>query len=217
MPPATKPPPARDWDVILVASLFIAGCLAVSIGLPLWHSEHEKTVMTRVAAPEFRRSAPPIVPSPQQIRAASAAFGQGTLELQTGHYSEAAGHFKKALERHPTFTEAYLGLADASFTLGDTQAAVLNAEHALDLWTNDQTLHVDHFTREQVLSWAHRLLGTSLLRRTEGALRKQPSDLEKIDVSRALFHCRQALSLGHDDIEAQRCVQAAAKRLEDAG
>src|SRR3569832_2519995 len=34
--PRTETRPPRDWDVIAVASLFIAGCLIVSIVLPLW-------------------------------------------------------------------------------------------------------------------------------------------------------------------------------------
>lgn len=204
-----KSRPSRDWDLIVIACLFIVGCLTVSIGLPLWQSGHEEIAVTKEETPEIAQSSPTILPSPQQVNAASEAFGEAARALRAKQYSEAAAGFKKALERYPAFTEAYVGLADASIALGDTQAAVLNAQHALDLWTNDQTLHVNELTRDEALAWAHRLLGTALLRRADGELREQKSLLGKMDTNRALFHCKQALSLQHDDSNAQRCTEAA--------
>src|SRR3569832_402921 len=167
--PKTRPP--RDWDVIAVASLFIAGCLIVSIVLPLWPHGQEAVPAAGEPAAEIVQSAPTIVPSPQQLHAAGEAYGQGTRALRDKH-----------------FTEAYVGLADAAIAVGDTQAAVLNAQHALDLWTNDQTLHVNELTPDGALAWAHRLLGTALLRRADGELREQKSLLGKMDANRALFH-----------------------------
>jgi len=205
--PKTRPP--RDWDVIAVASLFIAGCLIVSIVLPLWPHGQEAVPAAGEPAAEIVQSAPTIVPSPQQLHAAGEAYGQGTRALRDKHYTEAATDFKKALERYPAFTEAYVGLADAAIAVGDTQAAVLNAQHALDLWTNDQTLHVNELTPDGALAWTHRLLGTALVRRADGELREQKSLLGKMDANRALFHCRQALSLQQNDANAQRCAKTA--------
>src|SRR3569832_1771315 len=129
-----KTRPARDWDVIAVAGLFIAGCLIVSNDLPLWPHGQEAVPAAGEPAAEIVQSAPTIVPSPQQLNAAGEAYGQGTRALRDKHYTEAATDFKKALERYPAFTEAYVGLAVVVFAVGVSLAVVFFALLAFVLW-----------------------------------------------------------------------------------
>ena len=215
MQPTSSSP---NWDVILMACLFIAGCLTVSVILPLWQEAHDAPhgmgTSVQVSAPAGDTPTPSgtvatIVPSPQQLRAASESYETGAQKLQAKNYQAAAVDFKKALEKYPAFTEAYAGLADAAGALGDDQAAVLNAQHALDQWANDQTMHVTELTPDAAKAWAHRLLGAALLRRADSELRRQQALLGKMDANRAVFHCKQALTINADDEAARRCAQSA--------
>src|SRR3569832_2436993 len=137
--PKTRPP--RDWDVIAVASLFIAGCLIVSIVLPLWPHGQEAAPAAGEPAAEIVQSAPTIVPSPQKLHAAGEAYGQGTRALRDKLYTEAATDIKKALERYPAFTEAYVGLADAAIAGGGARAAGRGARRARGRGAGGRTLH----------------------------------------------------------------------------
>jgi len=210
--------PSRNWDVILMACLFIAGCVTVSVVLPRWQEAHDaprglgasvETSTLPADAPILSGTVATIVPSPQQLRAASESYGSGTHGLQAKNYPAAAVDFKKALEKYPAFTEAYAGLADAAGALGDDQAAVLNAQHALDQWANDQTMHVTELTPDAAKAWAHRLLGAALLRRADSELHRHQALLGKMDANRAIFHCKQALAINADDEAARRCAQSA--------
>src|SRR3569623_3500111 len=142
--------PSRNWDVILMACLFIAGCLTVSVILPRWQEAHDaprgmgaSVEMSALPAdaPIASGTVATIVPSPPQLRGASQSYESGAHELQAKNYPAADVEFRKALEKYPAFTEAYAGLADAAGALGNDQAAVHNAQHALEQWANDQTLH----------------------------------------------------------------------------
>src|SRR3569623_2801747 len=131
--------PSRNWDVILMACLFIAGCLTVSVILPRWQEAHDaprgmgaSVEMSALPAdaPLASGTVAPIVPSPQQLRGASQSYERGAHELRAKNYPAAAVDFKKALEKYPAFTDAYAGLADAAGALGADQAAVLTARPA---------------------------------------------------------------------------------------
>src|SRR3569832_2917820 len=125
--------PSRNWDVILMACLFIAGCVTVSVVLPRWQEAHDaprglgasvETSTLPADAPILSGTVATIVPSPQQLRAANESYGSGAHELQAKNYPAAAVDFKKALEKYPAFTEASAGLADAAGARGGGQVVV---------------------------------------------------------------------------------------------
>src|SRR3569832_2512888 len=210
--------PSRNWDVILMACLFPAGRAPARAApprrpaapaAPRGPGASVETSTLPADAPILSGTVATIVPSPQQLRAANESYGSGAHELQAKNYPAAAVDFKKALEKYPAFTEAYAGLADAAGALGDDQAAVLNAQHALDQWANDQTLHVTDLTPDAAKAWAHRLLGAALLRRADSELHRHQALLGKMDANRAIFHCKQALAINADEEAARRCAQTA--------
>lgn len=212
----TPTTPKRDWDVILVTALFIAGCLAVSLLLPRWQPPRVmKLEPIAVAASPAAAPQTPIdfTPTPQQQRAAVAAYHRGMDALQAARYGAAATEFKTALEKYPAFTEAYAGLAEAAIALGQHQAAALNAQHALDLWRRDKSVHVTGLATAAAEAWAHRLLGAALLDISANELRTQQLQLGHMNANRALFHCRQALLLNQADAPARACARSAAELL----
>ena len=192
--------------------LFVAACITVSLLLPRWQQEqhtersHNADAYLTAALPV---AAATIAPSPHQRDAAGEAYARGASELKAKNYPAAAVYFKKALEKYPTFTEAYAGLAEAADAVGDDQAAVLNAQHALDQWAGDQIMHVVDLTPATGSASAHRVLGAALLRRADAELHLQQALIGKMAANRAAFHCRQAISLDAAGNVARRCAEHA--------
>ncbi|MEK7323233.1 MAG: hypothetical protein AABZ84_09160 [Pseudomonadota bacterium] len=200
----------RDWDLIAAMLFFIACCLLVSLVLPYRHYGVPAGHAAAEQLPAPRPAPIALVTSPQQKNAALAAYREGMQALRADHYPAALIAFKKALEKFPGFAEAYIGLGEANHFLGDDQAAALNAQHGLDEITADQTAFVPDLDRQAARAWAHRVLGTALLRRAERELDQHEHLLAKMAANRARFHCQQALALGHGDSLAEGCTETAA-------
>lgn len=125
------------------------------------------------------------------------------------NYSTAAA-FKKALEKYPAFTEAYTGLADASMALGEEQAAVTNAQHALDQLSSDNTSHVPGLTPEAGAAWP---TACWVRRCCAGPMASCVCNSRCSGkwMQTALFHCKQALSFDASDAPARHCRDAATR------
>ncbi len=206
----SSPPASRhaDWDLILVMVCFIAACLTVSLVLPHWHAASQPVATVTASTP---RPAPiNLAATPAQKNAALAAYREGMEQLRGRQYQAASAAFKKALEKFPSFAEAYIGLGEANQMLGVHQAAVLNAQHGLDQVMADHAVLLSGLSLAAAQVWAHRILGTALLSQAEGELGRDEDLLGRMDATRASFHCQHVLSLDQADASAQACAKTAA-------
>src|SRR3569832_2648603 len=105
--------PSRNWDVILMACLSIAGCVTVSVVLPRWQEAHDaprglgasvETSTLPADAPILSGTVATFVPSPQQLRAASESYGSGSHGLLAMNFPAAAVDFIMSLEKYPAFS-----------------------------------------------------------------------------------------------------------------
>ena len=220
--------PGASWDLKLAAALFIGTCATMSLILPNWHEPLEGTQITRperyrvLAAPQARAatmadvsdvaktvSAPPPA-SPQQQQAAAESYKKGQQQMQSGHYTAAATEFKKALEKSPSYAEAYVGLGDAFTRLGDYRAAETNARHALSQLKFLKTGQAPDLHLKKELSYAHQVLGIALLHLAKTDLDNHDMSAGKMKALEAASHCNLAAVFDQADQAAHSCAQQAA-------
>lgn len=202
----------RHWDVWLTSIVFAGACISVAGVLPslapAFADPHAPTIRRPLIMDlPAAHGSPPL----DRHTAAINAYRDASAYMEEKRYMQAATQFKTALEKAPTFAEAYVGLGDAMAHMQNTTGAELNAMHAIDLLRAGNPPTLEGVTKEAVLDRAYRVLGETLLARARDLYARQDQRGAMTESRRAAAACEQAVSLDPTDTGARDCIKEASK------
>lgn len=102
----------------------------------------ESVPVVPVSIPKESTSAPtPAASGSAGSSEIHALFDRAEAAATSGDWRTAAELFLTMVERAPKFGPAYVGLASASFAIGDVSTGAMALEHAITLYPDNATLH----------------------------------------------------------------------------